>query len=122
MQEWIIAMLAVSILLILRDMAKTVLKGRKSKKEEPFPMNGEHPQKERVEQMCIRDRCISMKSLAVTGRDLIQAGYKPVSYTHLDVYKRQLHWCMESSASLHTSNSGEMDTNVFQSTDWLLFI
>lgn len=40
MQEWIIAMLAVSILLILRDMAKTVLKGRKSKKEEPFPMNG----------------------------------------------------------------------------------
>ena len=49
MQEWIIAMLAVSILLILRDMAKTVLKGRKSKKEEPFPMNGEHPQKERVE-------------------------------------------------------------------------
>ena len=49
MQEWIIAMLAVSILLILRDMAKTVLKGRKSKKEEPFPMNGEHPQKERLE-------------------------------------------------------------------------
>ena len=49
MQEWIIAMLAVSILLILRDMAKTVLQGRKSKKEEPFPMTGEHPQKERVE-------------------------------------------------------------------------
>ena len=49
MQEWIIAMLAISILLILRDMAKTILKGRKSKKEEPFPMYGEHPQKERVE-------------------------------------------------------------------------
>ena len=44
MQEWIIAMLAISILLILRDMAKTVLKGRKSRKE-----GGEHPQKEKVE-------------------------------------------------------------------------
>ena len=28
MQEWIIAMLVVSILLILRDMAKTVFSGR----------------------------------------------------------------------------------------------
>ncbi len=36
MQEWIIAMLAVSILTILRDMAKTVLKGRKSKKRGTF--------------------------------------------------------------------------------------
>ena len=49
MQEWIIAMLVLSILLILRDMAKTVLKGRKSRKEEPFPLGGEHPQKEKVE-------------------------------------------------------------------------
>ena len=49
MQEWIIAMLVLSILLILRDMAKTVLKGRKSRKEEPFPLGGEHPQKETVE-------------------------------------------------------------------------
>ena len=48
MQEWIIAMLVISILLILRDMAKTVLKGRKSRKEEPFPLYGEHPQKEKV--------------------------------------------------------------------------
>ena len=49
MQEWMIAMFIVSILLILRDMAKTVLKGRKSRKEEPFPLGGEHPQKEKVE-------------------------------------------------------------------------
>ena len=28
---------------------KTVLKGRKSRKEEPFPLEGEHPQKEKVE-------------------------------------------------------------------------
>ena len=48
MQEWIIAMLAVSILLILRDMAKTVLKGRKSKKEEPFPKIGRASCRERV--------------------------------------------------------------------------
>ena len=34
MQEWIIAMLVVSILLILRDMAKTVSSGKTQEKEE----------------------------------------------------------------------------------------
>ena len=34
MQEWIIAMLVVSILLILRDMAKTVFSGKTKEKEE----------------------------------------------------------------------------------------
>ena len=38
MQEWIIAMLVISVLLILRDMAKTILTGRMSKKEEIFPI------------------------------------------------------------------------------------
>ena len=32
MQEWIIAMLVISVLLVLRDMAKTILTGRMSKK------------------------------------------------------------------------------------------
>lgn len=49
MQEWIIAMLVISIVLILRDMAKTILTGRKSKKEEEFPLMENHPQKEKVE-------------------------------------------------------------------------
>lgn len=49
MQEWIIAMLVISVLLILRDMAKTILTGRKSKKEEIFPLSESHPQKEKVE-------------------------------------------------------------------------
>lgn len=49
MQEWIIAMLVISILLILRDMAKTILTGRLSKKEEAFPLTEDHPQKEKVE-------------------------------------------------------------------------
>ena len=49
MQEWIIAMLVISVLLILRDMAKTVLTGRMSKKEEIFPIGEDHPQKEKVE-------------------------------------------------------------------------
>lgn len=58
MQEWIIAMLVLSILLILRDMAKTVLKGRKSRKEEPFPLGGEHPQKEsRTVRSLISETC-----------------------------------------------------------------
>ena len=49
MQEWIIAMLVISVLLILRDMAKTILAGRKSKKEEVFSLCESHPQREKVE-------------------------------------------------------------------------
>ena len=49
MQEWIIAMLVISVLLILRDMAKTILLGRMSKKEEELPLRESHPQKEKVE-------------------------------------------------------------------------
>ena len=48
MQEWIIAMLVVSILLILRDMAKTVFSGRTQAKEEMMPLSESHPQKEKV--------------------------------------------------------------------------
>ena len=44
MQEWIIAMLVISVLLILRDMAKTILTRIMSKKEEIFPIGEEHPQ------------------------------------------------------------------------------
>lgn len=48
MQEWIVAMLVIGILLILRDMAKTILAGTARRKEQAFlPEN--HPQKERVE-------------------------------------------------------------------------
>ena len=46
MQEWIIAMLVISLLLIFRDMAKTILTGQMSKKEEPFAPGESHPQKE----------------------------------------------------------------------------
>ena len=49
MQEWIIAMLVVSILLILRDMAKTVFSGRTQAKEEMMPLSESHPQKEKVQ-------------------------------------------------------------------------
>ena len=49
MQEWIIAMLVISLLLIFRDMAKTILTGQMSKKEEPFAPGESHPQKEKVE-------------------------------------------------------------------------
>ena len=49
MQEWIIAMLVISIILIIRDMAKTILVGGTSKKEETIPLEESHPQKEKVE-------------------------------------------------------------------------
>ena len=50
MQEWIIAMLVISILLVLRDMAKTILSGRKSAKNaEVFALCENHPRKEKVE-------------------------------------------------------------------------
>ena len=49
MQEWIIAMLVVSILLMIRDMAKTVFSGKTHEKEQIMPPGESHPQKEKVE-------------------------------------------------------------------------
>ena len=49
MQEWMIAMLALSIMLIVRDMAKTILSGKGRRMEEAFPLYESHPQKEKVE-------------------------------------------------------------------------
>lgn len=49
MQEWMIAMLAIIGLLILRDMAKTILSGRLSKDDEMVQLCENHPQKEKVE-------------------------------------------------------------------------
>lgn len=49
MQEWIIAMLVISILLVFRDMAKTILAGCLPKKKEQFTICESHPQKEKVE-------------------------------------------------------------------------
>ena len=57
MQEWIIAMLVVSILLILRDMAKTVFSGRTQAKEEMMPLSESHPQKEKVECSILPETC-----------------------------------------------------------------
>ena len=48
MQEWIIAMLVISVLLILRDMAKAFLKGRKLLRTEQLHEE-KNPQKEKVE-------------------------------------------------------------------------
>lgn len=48
MQEWIIAMLVISALLIIRDMAKTILSDQVWK-EETLPLYDIHPQKEKVE-------------------------------------------------------------------------
>lgn len=48
MQEWIIAMLVIGILLILRDMAKTILEGWDAKEKEYFLPDG-NPQRERVQ-------------------------------------------------------------------------
>ncbi|MDO4557080.1 MAG: stage II sporulation protein E, partial [Lachnospiraceae bacterium] len=49
MQEWIIAMLVISGMLIIRDMAKTILAGRNLSNGEVNALYEEHPQKERVE-------------------------------------------------------------------------
>ena len=49
MQEWMIAMLVISILLIIRDMAKTILAENLPDTEELLSLQESHPQKERVE-------------------------------------------------------------------------
>ena len=48
MQEWMIAMLVISVLLVLRDMAKTFFRGRSFRKAEQ-PEQEKNPQKEKVE-------------------------------------------------------------------------
>lgn len=49
MQEWMIAMLAIISLLILRDMAKTILSRRASQEEALTALCENHPQKEKAE-------------------------------------------------------------------------
>ena len=49
MQEWMIAMLVISILLIIRDMAKTILAENVPDTQEILPLCDRHPQKEKVE-------------------------------------------------------------------------
>ena len=49
MQEWIIAMLVISVLLIVRDMAKTILKEKKQNRAEIPLVIQEHPQREKVQ-------------------------------------------------------------------------
>ena len=50
MQEWMLAMLVISITLIIRDMAKTILAGNVPDTQEMIALCDSHPQKERVEQ------------------------------------------------------------------------
>ena len=49
MQEWIIAMLVISMLLIIRDMAKTILKEKKRNRAEILLVIQEHPQRDKVQ-------------------------------------------------------------------------
>lgn len=49
MQEWMIAMLVISVLVIIRDMAKTILADRTPDTEEILPLCDSHPQKEKVQ-------------------------------------------------------------------------
>ena len=71
MQEWIIAMLVVSILLILRDMAKTVFSGKTKEKEEMLPLCESHPQKEKVERYAA-----SFRKLADTFYETYHIGHQ----------------------------------------------
>ena len=52
MQEWIIAMLVISVLLVLRDMAKVFFRGRSFLKAEQ-PAEEKNPQKEKVSGMLL---------------------------------------------------------------------
>ena len=48
MQEWMLAMLVISITLIIRDMAKTILAGNVPDTQEMIALCDSHPQKELV--------------------------------------------------------------------------
>ena len=49
MQEWMIAMLVISVMLIIRDMANTILEGKTHSEGEFLPPGDSHPQKEKVQ-------------------------------------------------------------------------
>ena len=49
MQEWMIAMLVISVMLIIRDMANTFLEGKTHSEGEILPPGDSHPQKEKVQ-------------------------------------------------------------------------
>ena len=51
MQEWMIAMLVISVLLVLRDMAKTFFRGRSFRKAEQ-PEQEKNPQKGEGRAVC----------------------------------------------------------------------
>ena len=55
MQEWMIAMLVISIMLIIRDMAKTILAENLPDTQELLTLQEGHPQKERVEKYLFRN-------------------------------------------------------------------
>ena len=42
-------------------------------------------------QLCVDElACLDLGKPGMCGKDLLRQGHSPVSYTHLDVYKRQL--------------------------------
>ena len=99
MQEWIIAMLVVSILLILRDMAKTVFSGRTQEKEEMMPLCESHPQKEKVERYAASFRKLAETFYGMPYRKEILSGgqlNRIISDTSASVcarcYQREICW------------------------------
>lgn len=65
MQEWIIAMLVISVLLVLRDMAKVFFRGRSFLKAEQ-PAEEKNPQKEKVERYAASFRKLADSFLWIT--------------------------------------------------------
>ena len=83
MQEWMIAMLVISIMLIIRDMAKTILAENLPDTEELPSLQEGHPQKERVEKYAA-----SFQKLADTFYGM---PYRRCFFRNRNLSDRQLH-------------------------------
>lgn len=133
MQEWMIAMLAVGIMLIIRDMAKTILSGRTAKAGEALPASENHPQKEKVQRYAA-----SFQKLADTfygmpyRKDYLSSGQVKsiISGANESVcsmcYQRDICW-VERSEEMHrgaealirTVEEGDEEAIRRIRTDWL---
>lgn len=121
MQEWIIAMLVISMLLVIRDMAKTILSGRKPKPQDIRVLCESHPQKEKVQRYAASFRKLAETFYGMPYRkDYLSSGQ--VQYMLADVreqvcgkcYQREL--CQGERAE-RVNRAGEALVRAMESGD-----
>ena len=133
MQEWIIAMLVISVLLIIRDMAKTILSGKEADSQEIMSASDGNPQKERAQRYAR-----SFQKLADTfyglpyRRDYLSSGQveRIIAATNEQVcqkcYQKEVCWGSHAGETLEQAKSvvrtlegGDEEALLAAKNDWM---